>query len=53
MIQMKGLKAKDHFFVVRHSTQDHKGVSDTRKLLIPLACEILFRKFHLLFKHYF
>ena len=49
---MKGLEAKGPFSCL--GPPDQKGISDTNKVLIPLACEILFKysSFNI-FKSYF
>ena len=39
----EGVRIKRSFFVFRPSSQDQKGLSDSNKLLIPLACEILLK----------
>ena len=38
-----GVRSKRAFIVFRPSSEGQKGLSDTNKLLIPLACELLFR----------
>ena len=41
----EGVRSKMAFFVFRPSSQDQKGLSDTKTFLTPLACEILFNQF--------
>ena len=40
---VEGVRTKRAFFMFRPSSKVQKGLSDIKNLLIPLACEILFK----------